>query len=284
MSTRRALRSATLKTLMGCALMLAPGARCAHAGNDIINSNNQVGIQFVDTHFAYKEKDDFGAPLDSESGWVPGIGVSASLMKNWFVENFYLQAQFSWSDGKTAYKGAYIDGGGYGSVVAKDGATVKDFDFRVGKGFELRRDAMLTPFFGIGWHDWDRKVNAGEDYSNGYYGAGLLFQYSPLSRMVLSVDGLVGRTFDSQISIASIPDAGIVGSSLSLGQATTYKLGVSDDYALTRSIHVNAGFEWTKFDYGKSSPDPTDTYYEPDSRTSNVTVRVGAGYSFGDGQ
>ena len=29
--------------------------------------------------------------------------------------------------------------------------------------------------------------------------------------------------------------------------------------------------------------DPTGTYFEPDSRTNNTTVKVGVGYAFGSG-
>jgi opacity protein-like surface antigen len=137
---------------------------------------------------------------------------------------------------------------------------------------------MLTPYFGIGHHEWDRKVNEGEDYKNGYYGAGLLLQYSPFARAVLSLDGLIGRTFDSHIDVA-----GPFGFSGDLGNSTLYRVGLSGDYGITRNLHVNAGVEWTGFDYGASAnfPIPGGVAWEPDSRTRNTTVRVGVGYAFG---
>ena len=61
-----------------------------------------------------------------------------------------------------------------------------------------------------------------------------------------------------------------------------YKVGLSGDYAITRSLHVNAGVEWVDFKYGESALNPTGTYLEPNSETSNVTVKVGVGYAFGD--
>ena len=64
-----------------------------------------------------------------------------------------------------------------------------------------------------------------------------------MSRLVLSIDGFVGRTVDPQIKIATIPGE-IVGSTLPLGSSWIYKAGLSGDYAITRSLHVNAGVEW----------------------------------------
>jgi hypothetical protein len=201
-------------------------------------------------------------------------------MRNWFIDNLYLRAQFTWENGKTDYVGAYR-GQAFGSLVSTSGANVYDYDFRLGKGFSLHPNVMATPFFGIGYHQWDREINAGEDYSQGYAGGGLLVQWSFMSCFVLSVDGLVGRTFDSQIKVATVPDQ-IAGSTLTLGNSAIYKVGLSGDYAITRSLHVNAGVEWVNFKYGESAFVPTGTYVEPHSETSNLTVKVGVGYAFGN--
>ncbi len=252
--------------------------------NDIIASNNQLSVQFVTTHFDYLETMD-GQKLDSEGGWVPGVGVSFTMMNNWYVRNLYFNAQYSHVNSKTDYVGAY-QGGTYGSVKTQDTAIVNDVDFRLGKGFELQQNFMATPYFGGGYHDWQRGGNGGEEYSHGYLGAGLLLQWSPISKFVLSGNGLIGGTFGSQVVVGSYypnQPGGIVGSTLTLGDAATYRLGVSGDYALTQKIHLNAGVEWVHFSYGQSSLDPTGTYLEPDSRTNNTTVKVGAGYAFGGG-
>jgi hypothetical protein len=240
----------------------------------ISQSNNQISAQFVATDFNYIEKM-YGAPFDTEKNWVPGAGVSLSLMRSWFVDNLYFNARFAWENGKTDYVGAY-QGQPFGSLVSNSGATVFDYDLRLGKGFTLQPSFMATPFLGGGFHEWDRMVNAGEDYSHGYAGGGLLLQWSFMSRLVLSIDGFVGRTVDPQIKIATIPGE-IVGSTLPLGSSWIYKAGLSGDYAITRSLHVNAGVEWVKFDYGQSPIDPTGMYLEPYSDRSNVTVKVGVG-------
>ena len=245
----------------------------------ITQSNNQISAQFVATGFNYKETID-GLPFDTEKGWVPGGGVSFSLMRNWFVDNLYFNARFAWEKGKTDYVGAY-QGYPFGSLVSTSGATVYDYDLRFGKGFAPQPDFMATPYFGVGYHEWDRMVNAGENYSHSYAGGGLLVQWSLMSRFVLSVDGFVGGTITPQIKVATIPGE-IVGSTLALGSSALYKVGLSGDYAITRCLHVNAGVEWIDFSYDKSALDPTRNYFEPHSDTSNVTVKAGVGYAFGN--
>lgn len=251
------------------------GPACC-APNWIIESNNQISVQYQAIHFDYAETQS-GVLLDTEKGWVPGVGVSVTVMQNWFVDNLYLNGRFSWYRGNTDYVGSLI-GGVFGSVKQQDGAVVRDFDFRVGKGFAVHRDFMVTPFFGIGSHDWDRKVNNGEDYTNGYYGAGLLLQWSPFSRLVVSGDGLIGKTFDANVFVHAIPGF-VPDTSLDLGDSRLYKLGLSADYAFTRSIHGNVGVEWTNFRYGQSPV--VNGILEPDSKTDNVTFKVGLGYAWG---
>jgi hypothetical protein len=260
-------------------LALVPAASAADL--DILNSNNQIAAQFVTANFDYVETFG-GAKLDSEYGWVNGAGANFVWQGDFLVRNLYFNAQYTYINGKTDYTGSAFQGGAYGSVMQKDGATVNDLDFRIGRGLEIRPDLQLTPYFGIGYHNWQRGANTGEEYSHGYAGAGLLAQWNPLAGLVLSAHGLVGGTFDSQVTIHTVPGpGGIIGSTLTLGGADTERVGFAADYAVTSHIHLNAGVEWVRFSYGQSNLDPTGTYFEPDSRTNNTTVKVGAGYAWG---
>jgi hypothetical protein len=278
----------------------AGGQKDDWSADDIVIANNQVIAQFVTANFGYKETGDparysYGT-LDTEKGWVPGGGVSLSLMRNWFVSNFYFNAQYSYLNGQTSYVGSNVYDlraapvtGLYGSVRAKDGAIVNDADFRVGKGFNLQPNFMVTPYLGVGYHDWERRVNGGEEYSNGYVGGGLLLQWAPFSGVVLSAHGLAGTTFASHIDVASYGDTsavpartaiyGITGFSGDLGDSAIYRVGASGDYAVTRNIHVSAGVEWVEFKYGESAI--YYHYYEPNSSTRNTILKVGVGYAFG---
>jgi hypothetical protein len=197
-----------------------------------------LSVDFKSIGVGYKEILDNGRTFDTEKGDVRGFGVAISVMSycthNWFLNDLYFRAEYSRYVGSTHYIGGTANGNGldFGSIVQDHGATINDFDFRLGKGFAVNRDFMITPFFGIGHHEWDRKVNAGEDYKNGYYGAGLLVQWSPVNRFVLSADGLIGRTFDANVFVTAIPGF-VPDTSLDLGSSRIYKVGLSGDYALT---------------------------------------------------
>ncbi len=248
----------------------------------IVISNNQVAVDFIGTNFGYTEfaaiavpKTPIGAKLDTEGHWVPGVNASLSLMGNWVVDNAYFDAQVSYSDGHTHYTGETGAGGGFGSVVTSDTAQLFDSDFRIGKGFAVADNVMLTPYFGIGSHYW-RRGPFPETYTNGYAGAGLLGQVAVSSQVVLSAYGLGGGTFGSSISVATHP--GVVGWSAPLGNSLTYKLGGAADFAVTRNFHINAGIDYTNFAYGRSPF--VHGNVEPHSTTSNVLLKVGAGYAF----
>jgi hypothetical protein len=248
----------------------------------ILASNNQATVDFIGTDFGYTEyaaiavpKTPVGAKLDTETNWVPGVNASMSFMNNWVVNNAYFNAQISYSDGRTTYTGETGAGGGYGSVVTTDTAQLFDSDFRIGKGFSVADNVMLTPYFGIGSHYW-RRGPFPETYTNGYAGAGILAQVAATDQLVFSASGLVGGTFGSNISVATHP--GVTGWSAPLGNSVTYKVGGVADYAVNRIFHINAGVDYVNFSYGQSPFVRGNV--EPHSTTSNVVLKVGAGYAF----
>ena len=268
------------------------GAKDAVTGiavsDPILAANNQAIIQFVTTNFDYMEKFAGGIPgfnacnpvdkCDSETGWVYGVGGEISVMQNVAgISNVYFDAQLSYVTGQTDYTGALTGtrtAGKYGSVTGKTGADVYDADFRFGKGFALSSALMATPYIGAGFHEWDRAVNTGEVYSHGYVGGGLLLQWAATDKLVFSANGLVGTTYASYITVNPIFSA-------DLGDTMLYKVGGGIDYALTSNIHSSAKAEWTDFGYGRSAI--VGGAFEPDSHTSNITVKAGVGYSWGGG-
>jgi hypothetical protein len=278
------------KLLVGSVALIAlTAAGAANAGmptkavpssNEIISVNNQFAVDFAGTHVDYMERDTGGAPLDSETGWVPGVAVSASLMRDWGVHNLYLYGQYTWTTGHTAYVGS--TGGPYGSFTNTDGADLSNADIRIGEGFDFPHDMMLTPYFGLGWHDWARNLPGSsgyhEDYSNWYAGAGLMFQVVPAPRWVLSANGLVGSTFDASMVTSLIPGGyPITPQTYNLGSSAIFMAGFAADYAITQAIHVNFGVDYVGFGYGKSPASKIDGSLEPDSKTSYVIAKVGLG-------
>lgn len=247
----------------------------AYAGMpEIRASNNQLAVQIMTVNMDYGETDSSGVLLDTEKGPVPGRMLVYSRM--WGKGNGYFQASYSRNEGRTDYVGGLIGPPStpYGSVVTTSGAIITDYSLRLGKGFESGKTAnyLLTPYLELGRHEWERGVNAGENYYHNYYGAGLLWQFSSAnSRLVTSINGLAGNTFGSYIDV--------MGSfSGALGNSPLYKAGIGLDYALTKFLHLNAAADYIRFAYGQS--DVYAGYLEPDSTTTLLQYRAGFGFAF----
>jgi hypothetical protein len=244
----------------------------------IKNSNNAIGIQAISTYVDYTETVD-GRISNTEQGYVPGFALNVSFMQDWLLGNDYLAATYSQSTGNTNYTGSYIGSSqGYGSVKTTSPATLTDYSFRYGKGFVLNDQVMATPFIELGSHQWDRNLRTyQETYTNNYYGIGLLGQVAMTNAFVLSASALVGNTANSNISISGSPYSGGA-----LGNSTIYRLGISGDYAFTKSLHGNIGLDYSSFNYGQSTPTRVGryVYYEPSSTSQYTTYKIGLSYNF----
>ncbi len=258
---------------------------------DIVSANRQVNGQYVSTGVDYTETGGaYGTSsvtLDTESGTVTGLGISFS----WMTTNpdrrphEYYEVQFDSVNGNTNYVGSLM-GGTYGSVTGASTATITNFSARSGEGFELGSKFILTPHIEIGSHEWDRGVGLGngyspngydETYTNDWLGVGALGQFSPVAKLVVSADVLVGTTFNAHIDAPYIP--GSQSYSGNLGNGAYSRLGLSVDYAIVKHFHICTSYEYTSFSYG-AGPLNSSGLYEPDSKTNYSVIKVGMGYSF----
>ena len=245
--------------------------------NWILNSNNQFTWDVVGSHLDYLET--LGGPLDTEKGTLRGASTSGSFMGSVLgIRNVYVFGQFT-------YLGDHTLHGEANPVFnnTRTDAQIRDEDFRLGVGLSLSRDVMLTPYLGFGEHYWLRNFDGvggyREEYSNGYAGAGLLLQYSPIPRLVLSANGLIGGTIDPRLKATQNGGFPIPNQTFDLGGANIWKAGAGIDYAFTNRLHGNVGVDYTEFTYGQS-PVGIGGFLEPHSRTEDWVVRIGAGYSF----
>jgi hypothetical protein len=252
---------------------------------DIKAANNQVSLKAISTNFDYTETGDgrLGTKtgtLDTESGDVPGYMISASIAKDLLFKNDYLGIDFSKTNGNTNYVGSY-QGGNYGDVHLTSGAQTTDFAVRYGKSYEISHSSSLTPYAELGYHEWIRSaVNLVETYKHKHYGVGALAQFSPVSKLVLSANAMIGKTFDSNISanIANVTDF-----SESLGDSTITKFGIAADYAFTKNFHGNVGINRTNFEYGAGATVNNTLLgpvWEPASKTTLTNIEIGLGYAF----
>jgi len=272
--------------LLVCCLIFSASAFAD--ASDIVASNNQFGIQSISTNVDYTETGNgiFGTQtgtLDTETRYVRGFALSISTMQG--PDNDYIQARYDHSSGYTNYTGALCTPSGgcgpYGSYVGTSSAMLANYSARFGKGYAVQDQFMLTPYAEIGHHEWDRGVNYGETYTHFYAGIGVLGQYSPVSKLVLSANAMLGSTFRSYITVNSGP--GLNGFSAPLGNSALYKFGVSADYAFTEHFHGNIAADYLSFRYGMSAAYPVGggfVAWEPDSKTNYTTIKFGLGYAF----
>ena len=262
---------------VGCAVLSATALADT---SDIKAANNQVGIQYTSTNVNYTETGN-GVTFDTEGGSVSGYAISASAMKNILFGNDYFEAEYDHTSGSTNYVAGAINGSTpYGSIVGQSGATLVNYSARYGKGITNQNmpTVMVTPYVELGHHEWDRAINTGEIYTNSYYGIGLLYQYSPIPKLVLSGNALIGETFSSNIAANAIPASNMNAFSGGLGNSGLSKIGASVDYAFTRNFHGNLGVDYTRFTYGASAI--YSGYGEPNSKTAYTVAKVGIGYAF----
>jgi hypothetical protein len=258
--------------------------------NDILAANNQISLDITYTKMDYVENYPCVIPniglandcapgiFDQEHGWLPGLTVTGSWMGDLAgIHNLYVWGAGSWSKGNVNYSA------GNGQTLV-NGAEIWNADFRFGKGFDISKTVMLTPYIGVGGNWWSRNITGPggyhEDYSHGYAGGGLLLQFVPVSRMVVSVNGLVGSTFSSSMTSSLNGGFPITPQTYTLGNKVMYNAGISLDYAFTQQLHGNVGFDYQHFNYGQSPVSQIDFTLEPASRTDYYTVKAGLGYSF----
>jgi hypothetical protein len=269
------------ESVLSALVCLAFSATAFAGTSDIKAANNQVGIQLMSTNVDYTETGDgISAPsgtLDTEKGSVPGYSLSISTMQDLWLGNDYIEAEYDHASGNTDYVGGLIGPPPtpYGSVVATSGATLTNYSARYGAGIMVNDQSMLTPFLELGHHEWDRAVNQGESYTHNYYGIGMLGQYTPADRLVLSANAMIGSTFGSNIAINGVFSG-------ALGNSSLYRVGVGADYSFQQNLHGIIGVDYTSFSYGISGfyPYSTGFAFEPDSSTKYTTIRIGLGAPF----
>ena len=243
-------------------------------------ADNAWTLSFGGLHFDYVEKDDNNETIDSELGWMPKISTGVSLLtnerKNAFFSSMYYALDGSVAFGSADYDGALMDGTPHQGTTDEIIFTI---DGRIGKGFNLHKQFMLIPFIEFGYRNWDRDLHS---YSENYHHfdamGGLLAQYAPVSKLVLSFTGAWGSTFAAGMT-ATNPTM-----DFDLDSAGIWKIGGKLGYTFTSKWEILAGIDYKQFSYGKSqlvfNTEDNLYYYEPDSTTKELSTNIGLAYHF----
>lgn len=267
--------------LLGAGLFLLAGAAlCGGAQadtSDIRRADNGVSLDLGAANLDYAETAG-GTVLDTEKGWLPtahlGLGILAFDRAP--IPDLYLRADLQGSLGKTAYDGALCDQ--FGNCVPATATTndaIVTGAFQAGRAFPLGRSLMLIPFAELGYRYWDRNLKGTGGYPEHYQNwdalGGVLAQYSPATRWVLSLAGAGGSTFGAKMDLS--------GETFTLGSQAMWRAQGRIGYRLTDRLELTTSVDYVSFGYGASAPD-ANSYYEPDSTTHQTTLMLGASYHF----
>jgi hypothetical protein len=264
---------------LALAAVIATGAAGAAWADtlDIRKADNGVSLDLGAAYLDYGETF-AGTTLDTEKGWLPtvGLGVGMLAFPNALIPNLYVHLDARASFGSTHYNGALCDA--FGNCTPYQSTTddaIATGALQLGRGFELGRSVMLTPFVELGYRYWGRDLTGiggyYEDYSNWDAMGGLLAQLSPMPRWVLSFSGAAGSTFGANLKA--------LGENFSLGSEPTWRLQAKAGYRVTERIELTATAEYQSLRYG-ASPIDANGFFEPDSTTHQTSLLIGAVWHF----
>lgn len=248
-----------------------PGGDEDYGNPSILSVNRSLSLGYLEDRLYYIEPDNGttgSGYLDYERGKQKGGRISGSYMTA--DSHLYIEVQWSGSEGRVGYTG-YLQTVPPTPVTGTSRATTQEPLIKFGKGFDLGSRVMATPYLGVGWRYWLRELGVGTvgDYNESYsffYGlAGGMIQFSPVDRLVLGVDGGIGRTFHAQINV---PDFGL--DDAPLGSKPIVKAGADLDFRVADFLHLFVSADYMHVQFGQS---PVFVYYpyevwEPYSKTT----------------
>ena len=235
-------------------------------------ADNEIWGSVGESLFNYKESI---KPIpDSEHGWTPSIAGGLNYMGS---NNWYFAVDAAYTTGKDTYSGAYLLSPST-PVKSQTQEDITTASVKFGRGYALGQSVMLTPYGELGGRFWSRDLGGGqvEDYHNFDFQLGLMGQFSPIKRLVLSGYASYGPTFGGEMKTDGV--------TYPLGSAGMMKLGGKVGFDLAPRWELFTTLDYDHFHYVKSpveyDPNAGAYFLEPSSRTNETAWRVGLGYHF----
>ncbi len=191
------------------------------------------------------------------------------------VRNVYGQINFHYDSGSIAYKGAV----GRRPYDGTDRATMYRIMGRLGKGFSVCPNAMVTPYVALGYQHWNRHLlgpyGYTEDYSALLVGMGVKGQYALTNRLVLGANAELLAVTNGQMTPHLFN--GLYGTA-HFGTTGEEVVGLDANYRLTGHVHLFGGLEYTHYNY--TGGPLRFGALEPSSSTNLFDLDAGVAYAF----
>lgn len=246
----------------------------------IRDSDNAVWLTGGFNKLDYREFQSGDNHIDSDRGILPSFatGIQFLTSPQSRYPNLYFALQGGGTFGFTHYNGSYLFSNK--PDLATDPSITWDVQGRFGRAFALNNAFLVTPFAELGFQVWHRGDPNGynEDYQHETALGGLMLQYSPIQKLVFTLDGAVGTTFGASMQSTTPP------LTYNLQDSLVWKIDGAIGYALTQHWELISRVSYTQFNYGASNSvfDPTLGSFtlEPDSETQTFSTQIGVAYHF----
>lgn len=258
-----------------------PGAAAAQT---VTTALSQISVNAEYLSQNYHETDDAqNGAFDREIGTIPGVSVDAGYIASPYaaLPNLFLGGEFEYNYGNITYHGTTLSG--TARINGETKTRIENGYFEVGQAYYvLSPNLMMIPTIFWGQRDWNRDLEGDyevEDYRTMRLGAALHIAYSFTSRL----------TAIERVGIAEMlaPDMqlNLDGSTYKFRQGAQPVAEAESgfDYRIGANWHVRASADITGFTFGASNEVSYSTdegLLEPSSSTTDVSVKIGVGYSF----
>lgn len=251
------------------------------AEGSIYQVNNQASI-----NLGYQNQDFTGGTTFygyHQTGGVPFVGLVLDKTRN----AVFSEVAIKETVGQTTSSGQNTHN------------TFFDINGKLGYSFASSINTELTPYATLGYHRGLMDIlgmqslsgiingitqtyyvnGIRETYSHGWYGAGLLAQWNPMPKLVLSADGNIGNIFNPQMQ-SWVPLGVTVNTSYSLNDQWYQMAGIGADYEFAYHWHAKANLGYWHYSYGPSATNQFGIATLTDT-TNQYTASLGVGYAFG---
>jgi hypothetical protein len=261
----------------GISLLAAAPVMAQSAHSEIAAAETNLNVSLGFLHENYSE-----GPLDSESGYMPGFEVGASVLlpSAWSNIDLYSSFAYQFNAGNITYNGHYLVSGL--PSTATDRAVLNHLEAKLGLGLPLVGGALeAIPFLSGGYQSWNRNIdNKGvigtdEFYSSASLGGGVKLDIPVTATIVASGSAEMLDMLGSHVQSDSF------GFGFNMGNSTQERVSLGLDDALAGPLHLLVSADMMHFNYAGSKPS-IGSYglYEPLSNTTQVGMNLGVSYSF----
>ena len=221
--------------------------------------------------------------LDREIGTIPGAAVDLGYLAPPIsgLDNLYIGGEFQYNDGNVKYHGFTLLTDE--PINDTTSTRIENGYAEIGKGFYVgSSNFMLVPTVFWGQRDWDRDLvgdDEDENYRTERVGAALHAALAVTDRITLLGRVGVYDTLSPDMQLTSD------GEYLKFRQGSEpgVEAEAGLDVLVVGNWHLRGAVDINSFTFGQSNLVPisaTEGYREPSSGTTDVSVKVGIGYSF----